>query len=322
MSGTNLIKILSETPILPEEEMELAASLLANGIPETTSGTWTDYLGWIIFGAVVLLAVIVMLLILAGKYRREKDYMAAQGEMAPDYAANYEVEDDLEDPSHSPFAEVIIEDTMPLDPEDASHHVEAYDQSKGADPLQYSGGLAEKSQVSLFNEPDEVSSETSYDDTDHPNVVPLRSTPEEGAEVADEDQGHETPLFDQSSPQEQVGPRYAFAQEQDGSRAASYQNLPAGAEMSKGPKDTQQGPDNAPGRYDGKEGSQERGQRPYVAPFIREDIEGVERRQAERIDSLKDELIQQVKDIKSEQSARLDLVISAVDRKLDKLDYR
>ena len=56
---------------------------------------------------------------------------------------------------------------------------------------------------------------------------------------------------------------------------------------------------------------------PFVAPFIREDIERSERRQADRIDGLRDEVHRQFQTMKNENAARLDLFVSTVDRKLD-----
>lgn len=60
---------------------------------------------------------------------------------------------------------------------------------------------------------------------------------------------------------------------------------------------------------------------PFVAPFIREDIERAERRQAERIETLRDEVSRQFQSMKSENASRLDLFVSAVDRKLETLGH-
>ncbi|MEM9810253.1 MAG: DNA recombination protein RmuC [Pseudomonadota bacterium] len=56
---------------------------------------------------------------------------------------------------------------------------------------------------------------------------------------------------------------------------------------------------------------------PYVAPFIREYIDTAERRQTGRIDEMRDELRRQMGLLKEEQSNRLDLVLSSIDRKFD-----
>ncbi|MGV6819660.1 MAG: DNA recombination protein RmuC [Parvularcula sp.] len=60
----------------------------------------------------------------------------------------------------------------------------------------------------------------------------------------------------------------------------------------------------------------------YIAPFIREDIDKAETRQNERINAVRDDLGRQIATLKSEQASRLDLVIAAIDRKLESLDRR
>jgi DNA recombination protein RmuC len=56
---------------------------------------------------------------------------------------------------------------------------------------------------------------------------------------------------------------------------------------------------------------------PFVAPYIRDDIERSERRQAERMSEFRDEVSRQFASMKNENASRLDLFVSTVERKLD-----
>ncbi len=56
---------------------------------------------------------------------------------------------------------------------------------------------------------------------------------------------------------------------------------------------------------------------PYVAPFIRDYINAAEGRQSLRIDELRNDVRRQLSMMKDEQSSRLDLFLSSMDRKLD-----
>ncbi|GGY37541.1 hypothetical protein GCM10007148_02270 [Parvularcula lutaonensis] len=57
---------------------------------------------------------------------------------------------------------------------------------------------------------------------------------------------------------------------------------------------------------------------PFVAPFIREYIEESERRQSHRLDDLRDDMRRQLSSIREEQSSRLDLFLSSIERKLNR----
>ena len=60
--------------------------------------------------------------------------------------------------------------------------------------------------------------------------------------------------------------------------------------------------------------------RPYIAPTVlRDDMEKMERQQAEKMDNLRDDISRQIASMKSEHNNRLDLIIGALDRKLDNL---
>ncbi|MEM7740670.1 MAG: DNA recombination protein RmuC [Pseudomonadota bacterium] len=56
---------------------------------------------------------------------------------------------------------------------------------------------------------------------------------------------------------------------------------------------------------------------PYVAPFIRDYISAAENRQSLRIDELRSDVRRQLSMMKDEQSSRLDLFLSSMDRKLE-----
>ncbi len=60
--------------------------------------------------------------------------------------------------------------------------------------------------------------------------------------------------------------------------------------------------------------------RPYIAPTVlREEVEKLEQHQASKIDNLRTEMTRQINTMKSESNNRLDLIINALDRKIDSL---
>ena len=60
--------------------------------------------------------------------------------------------------------------------------------------------------------------------------------------------------------------------------------------------------------------------RPYIAPTVlRDDMEKLERHQSERMETLRDDLTRQISAMKAEHNNRLDLIIGALDRKLENL---
>ncbi|WP_306254064.1 DNA recombination protein RmuC [Parvularcula sp. IMCC14364] len=60
--------------------------------------------------------------------------------------------------------------------------------------------------------------------------------------------------------------------------------------------------------------------RPYIAPTVlREDMEKMEQHQAERIDHLREDMTRQITSMKAENNNRLDLIINALDRKIENL---
>ena len=140
------------------------------------------------------------------------------------------------------------------------------------------------------------------------NVVPIRKI------------GVSEPMEPEPEPEEAPA-RYAFASGGAPGAAPAYQP----PQPPQAPQPPQQPAPPAPQDYAPRRqetrmsafDDRQRDDQPFIAPFIREDIERAERRQAERIEGLRDEVSREFRAMKSESAARLDLFVSAVDRKLD-----
>lgn len=290
--------VQGEVPL--EEEIERAEALLAMG--GVTEPSFVDqYLWWLIVAGGIVLAIAIMLLMIAGRYRREQ--REAERETAPLFD---EVSDPLDDRMPE-MAEVVFEDNETLggtaerDRNFARSFVRGFGNS---DPLETDRATEEP----LFDEREEEPAQTFRDEA--VNVVPLRQS----------EPVTTTERRDTLGPFEQeTQPRYAFAT----ARGGADTMMGGGAD-----DDAPASPDKdrfgfgRSGARSVSQGTDEDRNRPYVAPFIRDDIERAERRQADRIDDVRHEFTRQFDAFKTEQSSRLDLVIAAIDRKLDSLDRR
>lgn len=129
------------------------------------------------------------------------------------------------------------------------------------------------------------------------NVVPLRSAEPE------------QPPMQRAEPVQQREPMQIAANE----TPSDYDYGAAGGYASERDSDWQRG------GYDDRMSSGRGGyddEAPFVAPFIREYIEDSERRQTHRLDDMRDDMRRQLTSIREEQSSRLDLFLSSIDRKL------
>lgn len=299
--------------------MEAAEEQLAEqgpSVAETVQAS--DPTTMYIFIGVVIALVLGMLLMIAGRYRKERKRMAEEGADGF-FEDSFEVRDDEDQLTSDGFAEVRIQDTEPFDEDQVAAQYD--DETLDDDFGDYREDIPQEEPLTA--EADEAYDEEASDDdgfyvdqdedSDSPNVVPLRSQGEEElSQEVDEPMSRD---FDDDEP----APRYAFA---TGRSAASdnHSNFAANRDVGFGGSAHRE-----PSGYDRyASAGNDRGDdgRPYVAPFIREDIEHAERRQTERLNSLRDDVNRQFETLKSEQSSRLDLVISAIDRKLESLDKR
>ena len=289
--------MLSQVPVWPEELMERADEALREGpiTPEAATTFWSQYGGWAIFGAVVIGLVSLMLLMIAGRYRRER--RAGESATDPLFEDQYAVPE-MDEDTVSPFAEVVIEDAPTVGFAEAEETVRAIDEANG---------------VEDEDEIETVVPRFEDEQDERANVVPLRA--QEPEPKYEEAPGFNQQTNLQDDTVEAEAPRYAFA---TGRAATTESNMSHNGDndgRSGGRNDSFVATSSASMRDD-DDG------RPFVAPFIREDIERSERRQADRIDSLRDDFSRQFATLKNEQSSRLDLVISAIDRKLESLDQR
>ena len=302
MSFWTNITAAATAPIPVEEQIALADELLREGAGGSGS-FFAQHAGWLSFLGLVVLAVTVMMIILAGRYRRRGDDFAFQeeplfeDEMATAHMERY---DDR-------YAEVVIEDEP---------------QGDGFAQVLASGhefdghGDDREEEDSMMEEHEEIAEEQvamEEEEEASPNVVPLRAAPEEPQyEAAAEEEAEIEEEDDDPEPddhvEEQAAPRYAFATGRASTAETSFVQRTE-------PEMPRHGGAMASGGGDERD-------RPYVAPFIRDDIERSERRQSDRIDRLRDDFAHQFDTMKAEQSSRLDLVIAAIDRKLDSLDRK
>ncbi|MEM9232796.1 MAG: hypothetical protein AAGA69_00990, partial [Pseudomonadota bacterium] len=296
MSLVTTLIAATGAPVPVEEEIALADELLRQG---ASSGAtfFGQHAGWLSFLGLVVLAVAVMLIILAGRYRRRGDDFAFQEEpLFDEETAQAAYEDDR-------YAEVVIEDEV-----DRSGFAQVMETESG-----YQGHNFEGDEEPMADHDDDIPRDREHEPGEvyaddegaaeaHPNVVPLRSAPEDTRYAAQEEEPESSEP--EEVEEEQTAPRYAFA---TGRAAAAETNFTQSAS-------------NEPEAPGAMQGSLEDRDRPFVAPFIRDDIERAERRQADRVDRLRDDFAHQFDTMKQEQSSRLDLVIAAIDRKLDSLD--
>lgn len=314
---------LLAAPVLPEEEMAIAEDFL--GVDPGESASFLGQYGaWLIFGAAVLLAIFVMLSMIAGRYRRQRAEAGYHDDPLFD-------DDDQDTETFNPaFAEVIIEDTdepkQPFAPTLQRRGAYAGDAEAGADdadagravsfegssdePLEESDPADTREEIAVDDEPDTVSA---------PNVVRLRA-PEDDRARADrapeDDEDTPEPTEPQSGEvaaeeereDEQVLPRYAFGNGNGRGLGvdAGYQRVFPEQPAYRAPMGGSQNTTSE--------------ERPYGTSFQRDDVERVERRQSERINRMRDEFATELSTLKAEQASRLDLIISTIDRKLDRVE--
>ena len=153
-------------------------------------------------------------------------------------------------------------------------------------------------------EPFEAAFDDAPLDEDERNVVPIRR--------AEERQAPEVLRFAREEERE-ASHRYAFG-------GGAY------AEPNDGfaPVPTPQGGARQSGFETRSEyrGEGPRGEDAAFGPHLREDLERSERRQADRLDSFRDEVSRQFQAMKNENASRLDLFVSSVDRKLEGVGTR
>lgn len=292
--------------VLPEEEMERFADQL-RGSAEATETFWSQYglATAIIVGT--LLAVGIMLLMIAGRYRRERAMMEAETQTDPLFGEAYAVGDDEDTLSHLAVFddEVVIEDPAPMDEDRYDDEpVHSFNQADPAEDAQEDDdtpvmSFATSSFAAVDDEAEKIA----------PKIAPKDHAEPERDEATSRD------------PDVDDVPRYAFAT----GRASTTDTAPSFGDPSEAERSKDE-PAPEPARFEraytppaARTPSDDEA-RPFVAPFIREDIEHAERRQAERIDSMREEFSRQFQMLKAEQSSRMDLVVSAIDRKLEALD--
>ncbi|MEM6746981.1 MAG: DNA recombination protein RmuC [Pseudomonadota bacterium] len=164
--------------------------------------------------------------------------------------------------------------------------------------------------TTIAREPGPLVSANGADFDDEPfvdepaNVVPLRA-----AEAAREPLVAAHHVEEQDLPQEQVS-----------QAAADYDyGSVAGAPFDRSPSAPDSGWTPAEGftQPEAQFSSGSDDDAPYVAPFIRDYINAAEGRQSLRIDELRNDVRRQLSMMKDEQSSRLDLFLSSMDRKLE-----
>ncbi len=142
-----------------------------------------------------------------------------------------------------------------------------------------------------------VAHEDEREMTDTAPATPEETAPVHEEETAETEAGH-------GNEQEDNNVRYAFA-----STPRSPIAFSAISEDEDSTVPPEQAEEEAP-----------RTARPYIAPTVlREDMERLEQHQASRIDNLRDDVSRQIDSMKSENNTRLDLIINAIDRKIENL---
>lgn len=313
----HLMMRVQDDPVWPEELMERAE---AASEATTSSGTTIADLiaerGLLIGAVIGGLLLLFVILGLLGRMRRRRDEDEELD--APLFSDGFEVR---EEPIFADGDDQVeIKDINIVDPVIAGQHADAYDAARDderdvmdtplfgdtveVDTMEPGDEVAPSGFAAAEAEASPAGSEPAL------NVVPLR---------ARETETEQQPAPDGPSPHHDNDreaasapiPRYAFG----GAQPRQPQQVGPGFE-SYGRETFGMASGNGNGSEGGDNGQ------PFVAPFIREDIDRSERRQSERVDALREEFSSQFNLLKSEQSSRLDLVISAIDRKLESLDRR
>ncbi|WP_158305821.1 DNA recombination protein RmuC [Parvularcula bermudensis] len=315
----------AQFPSVPfEEEMARAEEALA--MLQDDPSFWGQNMGWIIGVGAIILVVVAMLAILVGRQRRSADasYRAQGTPLFDDRDDGYA--DDM------PFAEVIIErdsaeDEMAEMPDEETAVSEGNDftDARGDETVE-----AEKARPAPRSAPardfrqwqQRRRATDTAEEQDPAKVVPLRSVETAQAApaaFADLDEGEGS----RDAAAEEGGPtplRYAY-----GGRTTSRQDGPTVHGQAGGQAGLQSGAPAAPSssgafasRSRGEaDESLSSGERPYIAPFIREDIERSERRQGQRIDDLKSDIASRFDRLQREQLARLDRLVTTIDHRLE-----
>ena len=257
---------------------ELMASLDAVAAPAAAAGEGGGGIGWFLTLGAAIAAVLGMLMVLVGQRRR-----------------------------------LAREDARGLDGFSVDGDDEAY------------GRFDDLATVEIDEPVDELPFEdrvAAVVDERAENVVPIRQPePEPVAEPLRPmiERAADARGFEAERDEEPAPARYAFAAGGGARMSADGPSSPLAQSLAvrSGGTSHQSAPSErfGGGGYEGGFGNDSNDQ-PFVAPF-REDIERAERRQAERLDGLRDEVHRQFQTMKNENAARLDLFVSTVDRKLD-----
>ncbi|MEO1658225.1 MAG: DNA recombination protein RmuC [Pseudomonadota bacterium] len=235
---------------------------------------------WVTIGAAILL-VIAALAVLYGRSNRDPE----------DYARGRDLFEDDDEFDHQPADAIDVKDefsSIRITREDDSDDTTTIAREPG--PLMSSNGADFVDDEPLLDEP--------------ANVVPLRA-----AEPVREPLVAAQHVEEHDVPQEQVSQAAADYDYGSVTGAPLERSTPV-ADTGWTPAEgfTQQDMSFSGGSDDDV---------PYVAPFIRDYINAAEGRQSLRIDELRNDVRRQLNMMKDEQSSRLDLFLSSMDRKLE-----
>ena len=267
---------------MAEAELQLTGSSLAMG--------GNNIVLYLVFGLVLLL-VLAGLAIVIGKMRRQRDEFD-EGEDIFEQRFNAGGFDQPDDP----FSNNDGFNSFDLKTDDGFDQAPLLD-----DPATEPFDLPEAAPV------DEPAPLPVMEEAKAPaeNVVPLRA-PEPQPEVQPM-QRVEAPLRRDAAMQMTSGSDNLPTGDYDYGATASASDNSGGSDWSRGYEDTPTG--SSRGSFDDED-------TPYIAPFIRDYIEESERRQSHRLDDMRDDMRRQMSSVREEQSSRLDLFLSSIDRKL------
>ncbi|MGV6802219.1 MAG: DNA recombination protein RmuC [bacterium] len=237
------------------------------------------------------------------KYGISDDEIEIEGSLNDDYA-EVVIEEEETEPIRSQMVDETLDDTRSI----FSHHGDD-DVDEDVSHDEGENDYDDEDDTNLTA--DEIySSEQSAEenDQDSENIIRFNPQPEEDDMPSGQGENEEVTIEDQ--PHEDSGEKnvsYAYASNRAQPIAFSGISTSEEDHSSDANADIKQETSSASGR-------------PYIAPTVlREDMEKIERHQAARLDEVNADLGRQITALKAEQNNRLDLIINALDRRLEGL---
>ena len=315
-----LVSAFQPTDQVADDARAAAVALLQQGGADA-AGASPAWWVWLTVIAVIFLIIAIMFMILLGNRARNR---SSEDEIADplfgdEFGDQYEVRDDDElviNTADEGLAEVVIEGEDD-DPEPLQRPASLFSDEPEMTVVSNDEETNDAEETPESEAEDVAEDEPTSQDTTQSENIYAFTPPSSGENETAEEEPEEEAVTEDSEP-DNVQHATAFAatsrngggEEESKVRYAASAFKPSSISFSDIQDDEPEKPDTTPGPENADQTN-----RPYMTWYAREDMERAEQRQHERLDRLE----QHISSLRSEQTSRLDLVISALDKKLDRI---